>query len=103
MSAESTLRVSNRPEIPARLPVAVALLWLAALATSAWPWFDQLQLPQLISVFWTFDVNNYVSVFAHFSWALRVYIAILMCCALGLACAVTQQVLCNPISLPTSL
>jgi len=103
MSVESTLRVSNRPEIPARLPVAVALLWLTALATSALPWFDQLQLPQLISAFWTFDGNNYASVLAHFSWAPRVSIAILIGCALGLAGAVTQQVLGNPLASPTTL
>src|SRR5690554_1977962 len=103
MSVESTLRVSNRPEIPARLPVAVALLWLAALATSALPWLDQLQLPQLISAFWTFDGNNYASVLAHFSWAPRVSIAILIGCALGLAGAVTQQVLGNPLASPTTL
>src|SRR5690554_5933000 len=103
MSVESTLRVSNRPEIPASLPVAVALLWLAALATSALPWLDQLQLPQLISAFWTFDGNNYASVLAHFSWAPRVSIAILIGCALGLAGAVTQQVLGNPLASPTTL
>src|SRR5690606_40195058 len=82
MSVESTLRVSNRPEIPARLPVAVALLWLAALATSALPWLDQLHLSQILAAFWTFDGNQYASVLAHFSWAPRVSIAVLIGCAL---------------------
>ncbi len=42
-------------------------------------------------------------VLAHFSWAPRVSIAILIGCALGLAGAVTQQVLGNPLASPTTL
>ncbi len=102
-AAESALHTASRPEIPARLPIAVALLWLTAFSASALPWFDQLHFSQLLAAFWTFDGNQYASVLAHFSWAPRVSIAILIGCALGLAGAVTQQVLGNPLASPTTL
>ena len=104
MSAvESALHTVSRPTIPARLPIAVALLWLTAFSASALPWFDQLHFSQLLAAFLTFDGNQYASVLAHFSWAPRVSIAILIGCALGLAGAVTQQVLGNPLASPTTL
>ena len=68
-AAESALHTASRPEIPARLPIAVALLWLTAFSASALPWFDQLHFSQLLAAFLTFDGNQYASVLAHFSWA----------------------------------
>src|SRR5690554_7703392 len=79
------------------------MLWLTALVMAVFPWLDQFQLPQLVSVFWSFEASHYDSVLAHFSWAPRVAIAILIGGALGLAGAVTQQVLGNPLASPTTL
>ncbi|HLV78325.1 MAG TPA: Fe(3+)-hydroxamate ABC transporter permease FhuB [Marinobacter sp.] len=92
-----------RPRTPVRLPVTIAMLWLTALVMAVFPWLDQFQLPQLVSVFWSFEASHYDSVLAHFSWAPRVAIAILIGGALGLAGAVTQQVLGNPLASPTTL
>ncbi|MGC8121699.1 Fe(3+)-hydroxamate ABC transporter permease FhuB [Marinobacter sp. VGCF2001] len=103
MSAEYAVQTNARPDIPARLPVAVGLLWLSALLASALPWLQPLSTGQLLSAFWTFDGDLYASVLAHFSWAPRVSIAVLIGCALGLAGAVTQQVLGNPLASPTTL
>ncbi|MEC7376310.1 MAG: iron ABC transporter permease, partial [Pseudomonadota bacterium] len=91
------------PALPARLPVAAALIWLGALLASAAPWFGDLDPGALVAAFWTFDADNYASVLAHYSWAPRVAIAILIGCGLGLAGAVTQQILGNPLASPTTL
>ena len=57
----------------------------------------------MVASFWTFNSNDYESVLAHFSWAPRVSMAILIGCGLGLAGAVTQQILGNPLASPTTL
>ncbi|MCG7201182.1 Fe(3+)-hydroxamate ABC transporter permease FhuB [Marinobacter pelagius] len=94
---------SQRPLLPARLPVAAALLWLSAIIASALPWLEQLDPATLLSAFWTFEPEIYASVLAHFSWAPRVAMAVLVGAALGLAGAVTQQILGNPLASPTTL
>lgn len=107
MSAEFAEQSSRSsvlpPATPATLPVAAAMLWLGALMASAAPWSDQLDPASLLSAFWTFHGDNYASVLAHFSWAPRVSMGILIGCGLGLAGAVTQQVLGNPLASPTTL
>ena len=57
----------------------------------------------MLSAFWTFNPDHYSSILAHFSWAPRVSLAILSGCGLGLAGAVTQQILGNPLASPTTL
>lgn len=94
---------SQRPLLPARLLVAAALLWLSAIIASALPWLEQLNPATLLSAFWTFEPEIYASVLAHFSWAPRVAMAVLVGAALGLAGAVTQQILGNPLASPTTL
>lgn len=103
MYAESANSPVGRPSLPARLPVAAALIWFCAFLASAAPWFDQLNATDLIAAFWTFEANDYTSVLAHFSWAPRVAMAVLIGCGLGLAGAVTQQILGNPLASPTTL
>ncbi len=103
MYAESARLPSARPTIPATLPIAAVILWLGALAASAMPWLNQLEPAALVAAFWTFDPDQYFSVLAHYSWAPRVSIAVLIGCGLGLAGAVTQQILGNPLASPTTL
>ena len=103
MYAESANSPVGRPSLPARLPVAAALIWFCAFLASAAPWFDQLNAADLIAAFWTFEADDYASVLAHFSWAPRVAMAVLIGCGLGLAGAVTQQILGNPLASPTTL
>lgn len=103
MSAETSDLPTSRPVIPAKLPVAAIILWFGALIASAAPWFGELDAGALVSAFWTFDAEDYSSVLAHYSWAPRVSIAILIGCGLGLAGAVTQQILGNPLASPTTL
>ena len=103
MYAESANSPVGRPSLPARLPVAAALIWFGAFLASAVPWFDQLNAADLIAAFWTFEANDYTSVLAHFSWAPRVAMAVLIGLGLGLAGAVTQQILGNPLASPTTL
>lgn len=103
MYAESANNQVSRPSLPARVPVAAALIWCGAFLASAAPWFGQLDVGALIAAFWTFEANNYASVLAHYSWAPRVAIAVLIGCGLGLAGAVTQQILGNPLASPTTL
>jgi iron complex transport system permease protein len=85
------------------LPVAAALIWCGAFLASAAPWFGQLEPGALIAAFWTFEGSDYASVLAHYSWAPRVAIAVLIGFGLGLAGAVTQQILGNPLASPTTL
>ncbi|MBS8239495.1 Fe(3+)-hydroxamate ABC transporter permease FhuB [Marinobacter lipolyticus] len=103
MYADSTSLPSARPTIPVSLPIAASILWLGALIASATPWLNQLDPVALLQAFWTFDASQYASVMAHFSWAPRVSIAVLIGCGLGLAGAVTQQILGNPLASPTTL
>jgi len=102
MYAESQ-KTTHAPTLPGKLPTVAILLWLGALAASASPWLQELDPLAVIAAFWTFDGSSYSSVLAHFSWAPRVSIAILIGCGLGLAGAVTQQVLGNPLASPTTL
>ncbi|MDX1817277.1 MAG: Fe(3+)-hydroxamate ABC transporter permease FhuB [Marinobacter sp.] len=94
---------SQHPTLPIRLPVTAGLLWLTAILASALPWMKQLDPATLVSAFWTFSPDTYVSVLAHFSWAPRLSMAILVGSALGLSGAVTQQILNNPLASPTTL
>lgn len=98
-----TNTVYRAPTLPGKLPLAAFLLWLIALGASALPWLREMDPLALVSAFWTFDGEQYASVLAHFSWAPRVSMAILIGCGLGLAGAVTQQVLGNPLASPTTL
>ncbi|WP_449286360.1 Fe(3+)-hydroxamate ABC transporter permease FhuB [Marinobacter sp. PE14] len=103
MYAESASSPVAQPSLPARLPVAAALIWCGAFLASAAPWLGQLDAGALIAAFWTFEANDYASVLAHYSWAPRVAIAVLIGFGLGLAGAVTQQILGNPLASPTTL
>ncbi|MBU2954185.1 Fe(3+)-hydroxamate ABC transporter permease FhuB [Marinobacter sp. F3R08] len=103
MFAEPSERGVSQPTLPARLPVAVALIWCGAFLASAAPWLGQLDTGTLIAAFWTFEASDYASVLAHYSWAPRVAIAVLIGCGLGLAGAVTQQILGNPLASPSTL
>ncbi|MBW4979408.1 Fe(3+)-hydroxamate ABC transporter permease FhuB [Marinobacter adhaerens] len=103
MYAESANNPVAKPSLPARLPVAAALIWCGAFLASAAPWLGQLNPGALIAAFWTFEGSDYASVLAHYSWAPRVAIAVLIGFGLGLAGAVTQQILGNPLASPTTL
>lgn len=103
MHVDCAGKAPRPPVLPTRLPVATVIIWLAALCASAAPWFGQLDPGALLAAFWTFDAGHYSSVLAHFSWAPRVAIAVLIGFGLGLAGAVTQQVLGNPLASPTTL
>ena len=85
MYAESKNSPVGRPSLPARVPVAAALIWCSAFLASAAPWFGQLDAGALIAAFWTFEGSDYASVLAHYSWAPRVAIAVLIGFGLGLA------------------
>ncbi|GGC80517.1 Fe(3+)-hydroxamate ABC transporter permease FhuB [Marinobacter halophilus] len=103
MFADSARAPANGPILPTRLPVTITLLWLIALAASTIPWLDQLAPGELVAAFWSYNQEYYPSVLAHYSWAPRVSIAILIGCGLGLAGAVTQQILGNPLASPSTL
>ncbi|MEP1584405.1 MAG: Fe(3+)-hydroxamate ABC transporter permease FhuB, partial [Marinobacter sp.] len=85
MYASTSGMPASRPVMAVRLPIAATLPWLGALLASAVPWLNQLDAATVLSSFWAFNPNNYSSVLAHFSWAPRVSIAILIGCGLGLA------------------
>ncbi|ROQ41986.1 iron complex transport system permease protein [Marinobacter sp. 3-2] len=103
MYAETANNPVAEPSLPARLPAAAALIWCGAFLASAAPWLGQLNPSALIAAFWTFEGSDYASVLAHYSWAPRVAIAVLIGFGLGLAGAVTQQILGNPLASPTTL
>lgn len=103
MSTDSAAPSQQQPALPARLPFVAVLLWLIALTASAAPLLSGLSLPELLSAFWSYDGANYSTVLAHYSWAPRVAIAVLIGCGLGLAGAITQQILGNPLASPTTL
>ncbi|MCK5864042.1 MAG: Fe(3+)-hydroxamate ABC transporter permease FhuB [Marinobacter adhaerens] len=103
MYAETANHPVAKPSLPARLPAAAALIWCGAFLASAAPWLGQLNPGALIAAFWTFEGSDYASVLAHYSWAPRVAIAVLIGFGLGLAGAVTQQILGNPLASPTTL
>jgi len=97
MYAESQV-ASTAPRLPGKLPLTATLLVLGALAASAAPWFLELDPLTVVSAFWSYDATEYTSVLAHFSWAPRVSIALLIVVGLGLACGVTPQVLGSPLA-----
>ncbi len=103
MFADSARVPATAPSLPKRLPVAIALLWLVALAASALPWLGQMAPGDLLAAFWSYNEDYYPSVLAHYSWAPRVSLAVLIGCGLGLAGAVTQQILGNPLASPSTL
>lgn len=103
MYTETSRLPARRRVIPTSLPVATAVLWLVSLLASSTPWLAELGPVGVLSAFWTFNPDNYSSILAHFSWAPRVSLAILIGCGLGLAGAVTQQILGNPLASPTTL
>jgi len=103
MFADSASAPANSPNLPTRLPVTITLLWLIALAASTIPWLGQLAPGELVTAFWSYNDDHYASVLAHYSWAPRVSMAILIGCGLGLAGAVTQQILGNPLASPSTL
>lgn len=103
MLSDTATTSPGNPLVISRLPLAAVALWLTAIIASAFPWLEQLSPAALLSAFWTFDSDVYASVIAHYSWAPRVTMAILVGSALGLAGAVTQQVLGNPLASPTTL
>ncbi len=103
MFANAATTQLNRPSLPAGVPVGAALLWAIALLVVFLPWFGRMEPGALLSAFWTFNPSDYDSVLAHFSLAPRVAMAILIGCGLGLAGAVTQQILGNPLASPTTL
>ncbi|WP_348701185.1 iron chelate uptake ABC transporter family permease subunit [uncultured Marinobacter sp.] len=103
MYAESTAPSRARPALPARLATATVVLWLTALLATTLPWAGELPLTHLLAAFWTYDPEIYASVLAHFSWAPRVAMAVLIGAAFGVAGAVTQQILGNPLASPTTL
>lgn len=103
MFADSARAPASGPTLPTRLPVTITLLWLIALTASTIPWLDQLAPGELVTAFWSYNDDHYASVLAHYSWAPRVSMAILIGCGLGLAGAVTQQILGNPLASPSTL
>ncbi|MBS3804528.1 MAG: Fe(3+)-hydroxamate ABC transporter permease FhuB [Oleiphilaceae bacterium] len=97
MSANGFLPYSRR------LPVVAVLLWSLALAGAVLPWLDQLNLSGLLQAFWSVNTDDYQQVVLRYSWAPRFAMAILIGFGLGLAGAVLQQVLGNPLASPTTL
>lgn len=91
------------PSLPVRLPTTALLLWLLALAASASSWLGQLPLGTLISAIWAPNTENFAEILVHYSWAPRLAMAVLIGAGLGLAGAVLQQVLRNPLASPTTL
>lgn len=103
MSTDVRTLPAPRLALPGKLPLCTAALFMLALAAAAVPLLGDLTPADLISAFWSYNSDHYSSVLAHFSWAPRVSIALLIGCALGLAGAVTQQVLGNPLASPSTL
>ncbi len=88
---------------PARLPAAAALLWLLALAGATLPWLTSIDPLVLLGAFTPPTTGHYDQIVLHYSWAPRFAMAILIGTGLGLAGAVLQQVLGNPLASPTTL
>ena len=103
MSSNTATSALQGPSMPARLPLMACVLWAAAILASSAPWLGQLSPLALAEAFIGFNPESYASVMAHFSWAPRVSMAVLIGAALGLAGAVTQQILGNPLASPTTL
>ena len=95
--------LAARPGVAPRLPLLVALLWALALATAILPWLVKMDPAAFVQAFWQADGDSYQQVLVHYSWAPRFAMAILIGCGLGLAGAVLQQVLGNPLASPTTL
>lgn len=92
-----------RPAMPTRLPVMAVAIWALALATAILPWLDQMGMGAFLQAFWQVTGDSYQQVLVHYSWAPRFAMAILIGFGLGLAGAVLQQVLGNPLASPTTL
>ncbi|WP_166261847.1 Fe(3+)-hydroxamate ABC transporter permease FhuB [Marinobacter salicampi] len=97
-----------RSGLPLRLPLAAAMLWAVACAITVMPWLDQMGLSAFLQAFAldtvdTSDNPGYDQVMIYYSWAPRFAMAILIGLGLGLAGAVLQQVLGNPLASPTTL
>lgn len=103
MSADVRPLPDSPLALPGKLPVWTAILWLFGLTAASIPLLGILTPTELVSAFWSYNSDQYSTVLAHFSWAPRVSVALLIGCALGLAGAVTQQVLGNPLASPSTL
>lgn len=91
------------PAMPARLPLLVVILWTLALTAAILPWLGQMNAGAFLRAFWQVEGGSYQQVLVHYSWAPRFAMAILIGFGLGLAGAVLQQVLGNPLASPTTL
>ncbi len=96
MSAELTTR-------SLRLPANTALIWTLGLFAITWPWVGKLPLPTLLAAIVTPDTDHFDQIMIHYAWAPRLAMAILIGAGLGLAGAVLQQILRNPLASPTTL
>lgn len=107
MSVSTAVARPNRgtDDYPAlsRLPLSVALIWILALGMAIIPWLDQVHFSTLVQSFWTIGDGQYNQILLHYSWAPRFAMAILIGCGLGLAGAVLQQILGNPLASPSTL
>lgn len=86
-----------------RLPVMAALLWVLALGMAIIPWLDQVDILTLLQSFWSEGDGQYNQILLYYSWAPRLAMAITIGLGLGLAGAVLQQVLGNPLASPSTL
>lgn len=104
-SFTDTLAGDRLPSPSLRLPLATALIWVLALVTAGIPWFGQVSVQALINAFATLPDKgvDYHQLLLHYSWAPRLAMAVMIGCGLGLAGAVLQQVLTNPLASPTTL
>ncbi|MDX1754570.1 MAG: Fe(3+)-hydroxamate ABC transporter permease FhuB [Marinobacter sp.] len=94
---------SEPPIRPARLPAIALLIWATALVASSQPWLGELSVPAMLSALWAPNTSNFSELVVHYSWAPRLAMAVLIGAGLGLAGAVLQQVLRNPLASPTTL
>lgn len=89
--------------LPARLPLAATLLWGVAVTAALVPWLDPSKLAALLQTLSSTGEARYSEVVFWYSWAPRFAMAVLIGLGLGLAGAVLQQVLGNPLASPTTL
>ncbi|MDX1456611.1 MAG: Fe(3+)-hydroxamate ABC transporter permease FhuB [Marinobacter sp.] len=94
---------SDGPLSSPRLPAIAILIWAIALIASSQPWFGQLSLSELATALWAPNTDNFTELVVYYSWAPRLAMAVLIGSGLGLAGAVLQQVLRNPLASPTTL
>lgn len=94
---------AKAPSLPLRLPSSTVLIWLLALCASALPWLGKLPVDALLAAIWAPNTDDFSQVLVHYSWAPRLAMALLIGSGLGLAGAVLQQILRNPLASPTTL